>query len=106
MNILKLILDVFKAPAVAEVTALQTNRDANIATIEALVGAGSGSAVAAVESFIAGAVKKNAALGLVYGFIAPQLTQFLAQTAASGVSDVPGLYDKVVAFLVKEEQYL
>lgn len=107
MNILKLVLGGLKAPAEAVVAQLKANRDANIAKVEQLVGAGEGTAVAGIEAFASAEASKNAELSLVYNsFVKGPLSSELSTLESEGNTTVPALYDAGVAFLEKEADTL
>jgi hypothetical protein len=104
--ILKLV-----APEIRSIISqLQVNRDVNIAIItdqyHTVAGAVQMTADGAVMSFIASVVRGNIFLTTVFGFLRPQLQEFITNLVATGTSDIPTLYDKVVDFLEKEESYL
>jgi hypothetical protein len=100
----KILLDKIVKPEIDSLKAdLQTNRDAHIAQLEADVAAGGTTAAAAVESFIVGKAKANPTVSLVESAFAPEINGFLAGLVANGSASVPELYDKVVAFVIKED---
>jgi hypothetical protein len=104
--ILKLV-----APEIRSIISqLQVNRDVNVAIItdqfHTVAGAVQMTTDAAVMSFIASVVRGNIFLTTVFGFLRPQLQEFITNLVDTGTSDIPTLYDKVVDFLEKEESYL
>ena len=104
-KILKFILDFFKPVVVQHVNELKTNRDANIATVEALVGSGEHTAEGAIVAFVAKRFNSGP-LTFVVSNTEPLLMAELASLVQQGQSIVPALYDAAVAFLEKEEAYL
>ena len=104
-KILKFVLDFFKPAVDEKVGELKTNRDANIALIEAAAGSGVTTAESAVVGFV-GKHLGNGPIGMVVQVIEAPLMAELAAAAGAGVNTIPELYVKAVAFLEKEEQYL
>ena len=107
MNFLKFALHFVKGPLENDViNPLVANRVANIAEIEAIVGAGSASAESAVEAFVVGEARKFPSVAWAVPFVQPRLHDFVVGLVGSGEATVPAFYDKAVAFLQKEDSYI
>ena len=104
-KLLKFVLDFFKPAIDAKIGELKTNRDANIATIEATLGTGSTNVEQAIVAFVAAHLGHGPVSFLVQMVEAPLLGE-LAAAVAAGEATLPELYDRAVAFLEKEEAYL
>lgn len=102
-KLLKAILDFFKPKIVQVVSDLQTNKTANLATI----GAAGGQEGGAVVTFVFGYVSKELpGVAPVLDNFKPEADALVQGLIASGVTDLSAIYDEVVNFLIKEEQYL
>lgn len=103
---LKFILGFLVTPIKNLVEELKTNRDANIAAIEATVGNGAQTAESAVTGFLATQAKKNPILGAIIPIAEPELLAAVAELVQKGNATVPELYDAGVAWLTHEEAVL
>lgn len=100
---LKAILDFFKPKIVKTVEDLQANKAANLELIGA---AGAQEGNACVNFVFAYVEKEIPAVDGVLEEFKPEAEAMVQGLIESGVTDSGKIYDEVVAFLVKEEQYL